>query len=215
MRASTGAALAGGRGETLPSAMARQPLARQPLAHRRLHSHRPFSTTAVAPAGSQSGKGRAWCEARVSLEGRGTGNADGECLMGSLSGLHPSSAAGDVKSQSQSLLHKYPLIWINSFYFLGYCLPQLFQEREGQQDAVVFLNVYFVSKEQLLFQRLHSSHSSFQSRAGSWAVAELYLMHQPSSLEAPGTGLSSRTCTLCFAHTSAVTVKSCCSAPWH
>lgn len=38
-------------------------------------------------------------EQGMSLERRGAGNADGECLRGSLSRHHPSSAAGNVKSQ--------------------------------------------------------------------------------------------------------------------
>lgn len=111
-----GAPVAGGCGETLLSAMACQPLARQPLARRLLHSHRPFSTMAVALVGSQSGKGRAWCEARASLERPGTGNADGEYLMGSLRGLHPSSAAGDVKSEGHACT-KTLLFGLTAFIF--------------------------------------------------------------------------------------------------
>lgn len=73
---------------------------------------------------------------------------------------------------SRSRWHKTSLIWVNGFYFLGFRLPQLLQGRKGKQDATVFLDVYFVSKEQLVFQRLHSSHCSFRGRASSRAVSE-------------------------------------------
>lgn len=122
-RASAGAPVAGGRGGTSLSAVARRPLARRPL-----HSHRPFSMTAAAPEGSQSGKGRAWWEARASLERRGTGNADGECLTGSLSGLRPLSAAGDTKPHGHAGT-KPLVLGLTAFIFWAFAYPSYFRKK--------------------------------------------------------------------------------------